>query len=128
MSSLKSIAAGAILLFAIGAYAQQPAAPSNPQATDDMQAMHARVMAADEHLQALLTKLDLTSDQQSKVIRILYELQDETMRVIENNQLSHDEQLAQIKTLRSMAHNHIYASMNDEQKKTIDEFMRTPRQ
>lgn len=126
MSYLKTIAAGAVLLFAVGAQAQQTGAPASAQSTDDMQAMHARVMASDEHLKTLLTKLELTADQQSTVIRILFELQDETMRVVKNDTLSHEVQLTQIKALRSMAHNHIYASLNDEQKKTLDGFMKAP--
>ena len=126
MSYLKTIAAGAALLVVMSTQAQQPGAPASAQSTDDMQAMHARVMAADQQLTTLLTKLNLTADQQSRVIRVLYELQDETMRVVENEKLSRDEQLTQIKALRSMAHTHIYASLNDEQKKTLDEFMRAP--
>ena len=126
MSYLKTIVAGAVLFLAVGAQAQQSDAPVSSQPTDDMQAMHARVMAADEHLKTLLTKLELTSEQQSTAIRILFELQDETMRVVKNDKLSHEEQLAQIKALRTMAHNHIYASLNDSQKKTLDEFMQAP--
>lgn len=123
MSYLKTIAAGAALLVVMSTQAQQPGAAASAQSTDDMQAMLARVMAADEHLKALLTKLSLNADQQSTVIRILFELQDETMHVVENEKLSHEEQVAQIRTLRSMAHNHVYATLNDEQKKTLDEFM-----
>ena len=123
MSSFKTIAAGAVVFLAMSVQAQ-PAATDTQSA--EMQAMHARVMAADEHLKALLVKLNLNAEQQSTVIRILFELQDETMRVVENDKLSHEEQLAQIKTLRSMAHTHIFASLNDEQKKTVDEFMHAP--
>ena len=123
MSYLKTIAAGAALFIVMSAQAQHPGAPASAQSTE---AMQARVMAADEHLQALLTKLSLTADQQSRVIRVLYELQDETMRIVENEKLSRDEQRTQIKALRSMAHTHIYASLNDEQKNTLDEFMRAP--
>ena len=126
MSYLKTIAAGAALLVVMSTQAQQPGAAASAQSTDDMQAMLARVMAADEHLKALLTKLSLNADQQSTVIRILFELQDETMHVVENEKLSHEEQVAQIRTLRSMAHNHVYAVLNDDQKKTLDEFMRAP--
>lgn len=123
MSYLKTIGAAAALIFVVSTQAQQPGTPGSAHANDDMQAMHARVMAADQQLQTLLTNLNLTSDQQSKMIRILYELQDETMRVVENDKLSHEEQVTQIKALRSMAHTHVYASLNEEQKKTLDEFM-----
>lgn len=126
MGYLKTIAAGAILFIAIGTQAQQQGTSGSAQSTDDMQAMHARVMAADQHLKALLTKLNLNAEQQSTVIRILFELQDETMRVVQNEKLTHEEQVAKIKTLRSIAHNHVYASMNDDQKKTLDEYMRKP--
>jgi len=125
MSRFKIFAAGAVVFLAMSVHAQ-PAASATDTQSADMQAMHARVMAADEHLKALLVKLNLNAEQQSTVIRILFELQDETMRVVENDKLSHEEQLAQIKTLRSMAHTHIFASLNDEQKKTVDEFMRAP--
>ena len=126
MNRFKTIAAGVVLLFAVSAYAQQPSAPESSQSSDEMQAMHERVRATDEQLKSLLVKLNLTAEQQSTVIRVLFALQDETMRVVQNDKLSHEEQLAQIKTLRTMAHGHIYASMNDEQKKTLDQFMRKP--
>ena len=121
MNFLKGIVAGAILFFAMGAAAQQAGTSANPPAMDE--AMHARVKAADEQWKALLDKLQMTPDQQSMAIRILIALQDETMRVVENTGLSHDEQVAQIKSLRSMAHMHMYASLSDEQKKTMDDFM-----
>jgi hypothetical protein len=126
MSFLKTATLAAALFIAANACAQQSGATTDTQPTADMQAMHARVMAADEHLKTLLTKLSLNAEQQSTVIRILFELQDETMRVVQNENLSHEEQVAQIKTLRSMAHTHVYATLNDEQKKTLDEFMRAP--
>ena len=125
MNLLKGIVFCAVMTFALSASAQQAGNATNSQ-SDDQSAMHARVMAADEHMKALLAQLDLTAEQKSTVIRILFALQDETMRIVENPNLSREEQLAQIKPLRAMAHSHIVAIMNDAQKKTLDDFMHSP--
>ncbi len=55
------------MTFTVSTGAQQPASPAN---SVDKQAMHTRVMAADEHLKTPLSKMDLTAEQQSSAIRV----------------------------------------------------------
>jgi Spy/CpxP family protein refolding chaperone len=128
MKRLYALAIGTILIFALNVPAQQTAsAPGSsgkseqaqPSAQDD-------VPTAGDQLKVLTNKLDLTDDQQAAIRPILEGLHDATVKISQDHNLSREERLAKVRPIRYKAHDQILAILNDEQKKTFEQYMQGP--
>ena len=82
--------------------------------------------SAKEQLKVLIQKLNLTGDQQAKIKPVLEQLHDVTLRLMEDNSLSHEERLAKVRTWRYDADKKIRAVLNEGQKKKLDEYEHGP--
>jgi hypothetical protein len=116
------------LIFALTAPAQQAAtaygsADKNEHTTPDTQD---GVPTVEEQLKVLTIKLDLTADQQAMIKPILQELHDATLKVVQDQSLSHEERLARVRPQRYKAHEQIREILNDEQNKKLDQYMQGP--
>jgi Spy/CpxP family protein refolding chaperone len=128
MNRFHSLAIGTILICALTAPAQQAstapgAAEKNEHTPPDTQD---GVPTVEEQLKVLTIKLDLTADQQAMIKPILQELHDATLKVVQDQSLSHEERLARVRPQRYKAHEQIREILNDEQNKKLDQYMQGP--
>ncbi len=128
MNRFHSLAIGTILIFALTAPAQQAAtapgaADKNEHAQPDTQD---GVPTVEEQLKVLTIKLDLTADQQARIRPILQELHDATLKIVQDQSLSHEERLARVRPQRYKAHDQIREILNDDQNKKLDQYMQGP--
>jgi Spy/CpxP family protein refolding chaperone len=110
MKGMRSLAIWTIFVFALSAPAQQAATNSGSH----------EVPSVEGHLKVLATKLDLTADQQYKVRPILQEMHDSMQKVEDDQTLSHDERMADLRPIHSKADKEIREVLNDDQKKKLD--------
>ena len=128
MNRFHALAFGAILIFASNVPAQQTATASG--SADKIERRQPRmqdnVPSADEQLNVLTAKLDLTDDQQAKIKPILEGLHDATVKISQDQSLSREDRLARVRPLRYKAHDQIRDILNDEQKKKLEQYMQGP--
>ena len=125
MNRFQSLALGTTLIFALHVPAQQTAtAPGSTSKSGQGQpAMQDDLPSADDQLKILTIKLDLTDDQQAKIKPILEDLHDATVKISQDQSLSREDRLAEVRPLRYKAHERILAVLNDEQKKKLEQYM-----
>lgn len=128
MNRIRLLAVGTVLVFALSAVAQQTgtASGSAEKSEQGQPSMQDNVPSADEQLKVLTTKLDLTEDQQARIIPILQGLHDATVKISHDQSLPREERLANVRPIRYKAHEQIRAILNDEQKKKLEQFMHGP--
>jgi Spy/CpxP family protein refolding chaperone len=114
-----------IRLFAIGTFLMLALTVAAKQSTTAGSAK-GDLPSAKEQLLVLTQKLNLTGDQQAKIKPVLEQLHDVTLRLMEDNSLSHDERLAKVRPLRYDADKKIRAVLNEGQKKKLDEYEQGP--
>jgi len=124
MNRIRLIAIGAMLVVALTTVAQQPttsASTKNASAGD-----HAGVPAAEGQLKFLTAKLELTGDQQEKIKPVLQDLHDATVKLVQDESMSHEERLSKVRDSRYTADKKIRAILNDDQKKKLDQVEQEP--
>ena len=128
MNRFHSIAIGTILIFTLAAPAQQAAtAPGAPDKNEHNQlGTQDGVPTVDEQLEVLTVKLDLTTDQQTRIKPILQGVHDATVKISQDQSLSREERLARVRPIRYKAHDQIREILNDEQKKKLEQYMQGP--
>lgn len=112
MNRVRSLAIGAMLMFALTTVAQQ--------ATPADSARHG-VPAVEEHMRLLTTKLDLTADQQTHIKPMIQEMHDAAEKVVDDTSLSREERRARMKVIHSKADRDVRGVLNDDQKKKLDQ-------
>lgn len=114
MKRFTSLAIATLLGLSLCAYAQSPAAESQagPQTMQS---------AVDQHMQMLTEKLDLTTDQQTKMKPILQRMLDGREKVIQDASLSSEQREQREKDLHDKADKQARTFLNDDQKKKLDE-------
>jgi len=90
---------------------QQPQAPP----PDKHAGMHHSGESADQHLQMLSEKLNLTDDQKAKVKPILQDQLQQMKAVREDSSLSEEQRQAKMKSIHESLHNQINAVLTPEQ-------------
>jgi Spy/CpxP family protein refolding chaperone len=114
----------AACLFAMTALAQQnpPAQPSG----DQKQGGHGHMGMGpgmgnvDDHVKELSTKLNLTSDQQTKVKAILEENHQKMQATMKDESLSKEDKHAKMKEMHDSVHAKVRDILTDEQKPKFD--------
>jgi hypothetical protein len=74
----------------------------------------------------LTEKLDLTGDQQARIIPILQELRDTTQKLVQDESMSREERLDHVRIWREKADKQIREILSDDQKKKLDQLEREP--
>jgi hypothetical protein len=82
--------------------------------------------AVKEQLKVLTGKLNLTTDEQAKIKPIMQELHDATLKLMQDEKLSHEERLDRVRLLRQNADKRIREILNDDQKKKLDQYEQGP--
>ena len=80
----------------------------------------------EEQVKVLTGKLDLTADQQFRIKPIMQELHDATLKLMQDEKLSHQERLDKVRPLRYNADKRIREILNDDQKKKLDQYEQGP--
>jgi Spy/CpxP family protein refolding chaperone len=80
----------------------------------------------EKQLKVLTEKLDLTDDQQAKVQTIVQELHEATQKLVQNESMSRQERLDNVRACRYKADKEIREILNDDQKKKLDQLEQEP--
>jgi len=80
-------------------------------------------MSADEHLQMLSQKLNLTDDQKAKIKPIIEEHLQERRTVMNDQSLTPEQRHSKMQASMEAAHTKINAILNDDQKKQFAQMM-----
>jgi hypothetical protein len=128
MNRFLALAAWTSLIIALNVPAQQTAAAqgSSDKSEQTRPSMQDDLPTAADQLKVLTIKLDLTSEQQTKVKSILEYLHDASVKISQDQSLSREDRLAKVRPLRYQAHDQISAILDDDQKKKLEEFMEGP--
>jgi TolA-binding protein len=129
MKQVRQFLLFAVCMVAVGAWAQ-----NQPAQTDQSQQGqghgHGKGMGhghdsmnADEHLQMLSQKLNLTDDQKTKIKPIIEQHLQDRKTIMSDQSLSPEDKHAKMKTSMDNAHSQIAAQLNDTQKKQFAEMM-----
>lgn len=130
MKQIRQVILFAVCMLAVAAWSQQ----SQPaQQGDDHQQMgqgqghgmgHGHgAMSADQHLQMLSEKLNLTDDQKAKIKPILEEHLKDRDAIMKDQSLSMDQKHEKIKASMDDSRAKIDPILNDQQKKQLDQMM-----
>lgn len=132
MKQIRQFLLFAVCMVAVGVWAQQ----GKPAQGDDSHehAGHGQgkghgmghghdAMSADEHLQMLSQKLNLSDDQKAKIKPIIEQHLQERQSIMKDQSLSMEDKHAKMKTSMDNAHSQINAVLNDTQKKQFAEMM-----
>jgi len=92
-------------------------AQTSPQAStpDKPAGMHQKGEGAEQHLQMLSEKLNLTDDQKAKLKPILQDQMQQMKAVREDSSLSEDQKRAKMKSIHESLHDQINAVLTPEQ-------------
>jgi len=124
MNQICLLAIGSVLLFAPAVMTQQtPAQPGSPVKGAAQDVALPRV---EDQLKVLTQKLELTVDQQPKVKTILQELHDGTQKLMQDENMSHEQLLDQVRPLRLKADKQLREILSDDQKKKLDLYLQGP--
>ncbi len=120
MNRIRLLAIGMVVMFALTVVAQQATSSSNAQGGSG------GVAAVQNHMKLLTEKLDLSGDQQAKVKPILQEMHDATQKFVQDESMSRDERMDNVRARRYKADREIRKILNDEQKKKLDQLEQEP--
>lgn len=130
MKRICFLTAGTALLFALTTVAQETTQPG-----DDKKSASVRVQDSEgghggptvqRHLKLLTEKLQLSGEQQAKAKPILEEMQAATDKFTQDENMSHEELLSQVRVVREKADKDLRKILNDDQKKKLDELEHQP--
>lgn len=116
----------AICMLAIAAWAQQGPPPQSSEPHEHMGQMgrtHGQ-MSADEHLQMISQKLNLTEDQKAKIKPIIEEHLQQRQAIMKDESLTPEQKHSKMQASGDAAHTKIEALLNDDQKKQFAEMMK----
>lgn len=101
-------------------------AQTSPQAStaDKHAGMHQKGESAEQHLQMLSEKLNLTDDQKAKLKPILQDQMQQMKAVREDSSLSEDQKRAKMKSIHESLHDQINAVLTPEQQAKFKQMQR----
>ena len=119
MNHIRLLVIGTMLMFALPMVARQTAA--QPEGSAQHEDSGASVPAVEKHLNVLTEKLGLTADQQVRAKPILQEMQDASNKLTQDESMSPEERMENVKMARFKAARKLREILNDEQKKKLDQ-------
>lgn len=124
MDRVRSLALGTLLILALAALAQQTV--TKPSTSSRGGAGGGGLPTVEEQLKVLTENLDLTATQRTQVRSILQHLRDATEQLMRDERLTREERLAKVRPLRRQADKKMRASLNDDQKRKLDQYLAGP--
>jgi hypothetical protein len=119
MNRIRLLVTGTILLFALTAFAQQAT-------ISDAHSASSAAATVETQLNMLTEKLDLTADQLAKTKTILQQLDDSTQKIMQDESMSRDERMGNVRSSHHQADKELRAILSDDQKKKLDQFEQEP--
>jgi periplasmic protein CpxP/Spy len=116
---IKTIVLFCALALASTALAQQASAPAGKEGSEGHGRAGHHMMTADEQMQELTQKLNLTSDQQAKVKPIVEDTHQQMEAIMKDDSLSREDKMTKVRTLHESAHAKLRDILTDEQKKKL---------
>jgi periplasmic protein CpxP/Spy len=104
-----------LVLLAAGLTFAQTSQESQAPTPDKHVGMHHNAESADQHLQMLSEKLNLTDDQKAKLRPILQDQMQQMKAVREDSSLSQEEKRSKMKSIHESLHDQINAVLTPEQ-------------
>src|SRR5215469_2680870 len=104
-----------LMLLAAGLTFAQTSQESQAPTPDKHAGMHHNGESAEQHLQMLSEKLNLTDDQKAKLKPILQDEMQQMKAVREDSSLSEDQRRAKMKSIHESLHDQINAVLTPEQ-------------
>jgi len=104
-----------LVLLAVGLTFAQTSQESQAPTSDKHAGMHHNGESADQHLQMLTEKLNLTDDQQAKLKPIFEDQMQQMKAVREDSSLSQEQKRAKMKSIHESLHDQISAVLTPEQ-------------
>jgi periplasmic protein CpxP/Spy len=104
-----------LVLLAVGLTFAQTSQESQAPAPDKHAGMHHNGESADQHLQMLSEKLNLTDDQKATLKPILQDQMQQVKAVREDSSLSQEQKRAKMKSIHESLHDQINAVLTPEQ-------------
>jgi hypothetical protein len=129
MKQIRQVILFAVCMLAIAVWAQQSPPPQGSEPHEHMGQGHMMnhghgMMSADEHLQMLSQKLNLTDDQKAKIKPILEQHLQQRQAIMKDQSLSPEQRHSKMQASMDAAHTKIEALLNDDQKKQFAEMMK----
>lgn len=115
-----------VCALALTVWAQQSTPPQTAQPHEHMGQMgHPHgPMSADEHLQMLSQRLNLTDEQKAKIKPIIEEHLQQRQAIMKDESLTPEQKHSKMQASGDAAHSKIEALLNDDQKKQFAEMMK----
>ena len=126
MNRIRLFAIAAMMMFALTVAAQQATTKADHPAGHSAKDAPGGVPTAESQLKLLTERLALTGDQQAKVKLILQELQDASLKFVQDESMSRAERMDNVKAGRYKADRQIRELLSDEQKKKLDQLEQEP--
>lgn len=124
MSNTRWSVLAILLLSAAGLTFAQTAQEPQAATPDKHGEMHHNAESADQHLQMLSEKLNLTDEQKAKLKPILQDQQKQVKAVREDASLSPEQKQAKMKSIHESLHSQINAVLTPEQQTKFNEMQR----
>lgn len=129
MKQIRNFSLLAVCTLAIAVWAQQGPPPQSGQG-EHHEHMRGQMgpghgmMSADEHLQMLSQKLNLTDEQKAKIKPIIEEHFQQRQAIMKDQSLTPEQRHSKMQASMDAAHSKIEPLLNDEQKKQFAEMMK----
>jgi protein CpxP len=128
MKQIRKFSLLAVCTLAIAVWAQQGPPPESGQGEhhDHMRGQMGagHMMSADEHLQMLSQRLNLTDDQKAKIKPIIEQHLQQRQAIMKDESLTPEQKHSKMQASMDAAHSKIEPLLNDEQKKQLAEMMK----
>ena len=125
MNRFRLLAIGATLLVALTASAQQTDNRAASQ-QEHGQSAQSSTTEADQHMKMLSERLNLSTDQQTKIRPIVEHMLAEKQKIMQDASLSNEARAQKEKALHERASKQAHKYLNDDQRKKLDELEQQP--
>jgi hypothetical protein len=132
MKSIRAIVVSCTFLLALGAFAQEPAKPSDQSQPEQKpqqappQTTQPQPPTIDDQVKALALELNLDAPQQAKVKTILEDQRTQAMTVVNDSAMPREDKVQKIRAIREGTIAKVRALLNDDQKKKLDQMLEEP--
>jgi len=116
MNRVRLLLIATMLMAALAVLAQQKSTKPASEAAGNFPSV-------DAQMKVLIEKLDLTAEQQSKIRPIMLELHDYTVKLMQDESLSQQERLAEVRPRRMEAGKKIREFLTEDQKTKLNAYL-----
>ena len=130
MNKMKAVALLSVFLFSLGAFAFQAAGSGQDSNQGQGQGQgqgRGQMMSVDDQVKILTERLNLSTDQQTKIKAILDDNRQQMDTLRKDESMSREDKMSKARALRETTQGKIREVLNDDQKKKYDEMQQEMR-